>query len=106
MTNKEIVDIYLENGLITRCVDCQFSQIKDKQFKEDFRQDLVIILLEYDNERLNEIHNSNRMNSFITAILLRNLWSVTSPYYKKYRKFMDKASEEITDEIINTIGDE
>lgn len=108
MSNKEIVDIYLENGLISRCVDCQFAQIKDaeKQNKEDFFQDLCLILLEYDNEKMNDAHLNNHFNALVTAICIRNLWSKTSPYYKNYKKFIDRASGEITDEMMETIGDE
>lgn len=106
MTNGEIVDIYLNNGLIKRCVDCQFSQLKDydKQFKEDFFQDLIVILLTYDNEKLNDAHLNKHFNAFLTRIIINNVYSVTSPYYKDYKKFSDKTSE-ITEEIIDNTPD-
>lgn len=105
MTNREIVDIYLENGLIRTCVECQFAAMKDKQFREDFYQDLVVILLDYPNEKLQDAHNNNKMNALISAICLRQLFSRTSPFYKSYKKFLEKANFEITEEIADTTPD-
>lgn len=105
MTNREIVDLYLNNGLIQTSVDCQFANSKDKQFKEDFMQDLIIILYNYDNEKLMDAHLNNHFNALVTRIIINNIWSKTSPYYKQYKKFMDR-SDEITEEMIDTIPDD
>lgn len=103
MTNKEILDIYLENGLIRTCVECQFAHIKDKSLREDFFQDLCLLLLEH--PKLEDAHNNNKMNAFISAICTRQLFSRTSPFYKAYRKFLDRANTEITDELADTTPD-
>lgn len=98
LTAKEIVDIYIDNGLIQRCVDYQFSAVKDKsvqQFKADFFQDLVVILYTYDIEKLQDAHENNHMNALITRIIQNNLWSTTSPFYRTYRKF-DRRTEDLT----------
>lgn len=104
LSNSEIVQIYLDNRLIKTCVECQFSKLKDRQYEDDFFQDLVLILLEYDNEKLNDAHNNNHINALITRIIMNNIYSVTSKYYKNYIKF-NSNSDEITKEVIN-ISDE
>lgn len=104
LSNSEIVQIYLDNRLIKTCVECQFSKLKDRQYEDDFLQDLVLILLEYDNEKLNDAHNNNHINALITRIIINNIYSVTSKYYKNYIKF-NSNSDEITKEVIN-ISDE
>jgi hypothetical protein len=104
LSNSEIVQIYLDNRLIKTCVECQFSKLKDRQYEDDFFQDLVLILLEYDNEKLNNAHNNNHINALITRIIMNNIYSVTSKYYKNYIKF-NSNSDEITKEVIN-ISDE
>ena len=105
MTNREIVDIYLNNGLIQTCVDFQFAkQKKDLQFKDDFFQDLILILLNYDNEKLNDAHLNNHFNAFLSSILVKNLWSHTSRFYKTYKKF-DERTDEITPTLEDTIAD-
>lgn len=104
LSNSEIVQIYLDNRLIKTCVECQFSKLKDRQYEDDFFQDLVLILLEYDNEKLNNAHNNNHINALITRIIINNIYSVTSKYYKNYIKF-NSNSDEITKDVIN-ISDE
>lgn len=104
MTNREIVDYYLDNGLIQTCIDCQFAKIKDKQFKEDFFNDLILILLEMDNAKMNDAHSNNHFNAFVSRIIINNIWSCTSKYYKDYYKFQNK-TREITPEDDNISAD-
>lgn len=105
LSNSEIVQIYLDNRLIKTCVECQFSKLKDRQYEDDFFQDLVLILLEYDNEKLNNAHKNNHINALITRIIINNIYSVTSKYYKNYIKF-NSNSDEITKDVINISDDE
>lgn len=94
MTNQEIVDIYLKSGLIRKCVDYQFMK-QDKTYKEDFFQDLIIDLLTFDNQKLNDAHSNNHFNALITKIIKNNVFSKTSWYYRRYRKW-DALTDEIT----------
>ena len=105
LSNSEIVQIYLDNRLIKTCVECQFSKLKDRQYEEDFFQDLVLILLEYPNDKLNDAHNNNHMNALVTRIIMNNIFSSTSRYYKDYIKFNNKA-EAITKGILEIYEDE
>lgn len=105
LSNNEIVTFYLENGLIKRCVECQFAKMKDRQFEDDMFQDLVLILLEYDNGKMNDAHSHNHFNALITKILQNNIFSQTSPFHKKYYRQSNRETEitakeyEIPDEI-------
>lgn len=105
LSNSEIVQIYLDNRLIKTCIECQFSKLKDRQYEDDFFQDLVLILLEYSNDKLNDAHNNNHMNALITRIIMNNIFSSTSRYYKDYIKFNNK-SEAITKGILEIYEDE
>lgn len=104
LSNNEIVEIYLNNNLIQDCVEFQFNNLyrngsqtdRNKlQFKEDLRQDLVVFLLTYDNEKMNNAHFNNHMNALITRILQNQLYSNTSKFYCDYLKF-DLRTSEIT----------
>ena len=78
MTNAEIVEYYMndDNGgnLPQKCVDCQFSKLAKTepwkyQYKDDFYDDLIIILLEYNHEKLLNAHENGHMNALITRII-------------------------------------
>lgn len=105
MTNAEIVNIYIKNGLIDRCVDYQFAKLKEKgklQFKEDFKHDMVLELLTYD--KLEKVHEEGRMNAFITRVIQNNIFSHTSWFYRRYIRF-DTKSKEIGEEERNIGGE-
>ena len=96
LSNKEIVDSHLP--LIKRCCDYQFSQCKsafDKQNKEDFHQDLIVILYEYDNEKLNDALSKGEgtLNALITRIIQNQLYSKSSDYYRRYKRFSERSDE-------------
>lgn len=104
LSNKEIVDSHLP--LIKRCVDYQFSQSKnsaDKENRDDFFQDLIIILYEYDNEKLNDALSKGEgtLNALITRIIINNIYSKTSKYYRDYKRW-----PMITDDIYKKIEEE
>ena len=106
LTNKEIVDQNLE--LIKTCIDCQFSSVKDeytKQFKDDLFQDLIITLYEYDNNKLNNAYEGNHLNALISAIIVKSVWSQTSQFYRRYKKF-GLRSDEISRLIKKEDGEE
>ena len=92
-SNREILEIYLNNGLIKTCVECQFSKLKDREYEDDYFQDLCVTILEYDNNKLNDAHKNNHFNALITRMIINNIFSSTSPFYRTYIKFNSKCEE-------------
>ena len=89
LTNKEIVDFYISQGLINKCMDYQFARLCKVepwklQFKQDMMNDLIVVLYEYDNAKLNDAHRNNHMNALITRIIQNNIYSTTSKFYMNY----------------------
>ena len=54
---------------------------------DDFVQEIYMILLEYDKDKIIELHNKKQLKYFIVGIISRQYNSSTSPYYKKYKKY-------------------
>ena len=91
-TNREIVDEMLEEDLPRTCLDFQFGKLCKAdpwkyQYKMDMYQDLILTLLEYDNDKLNDAYRHKHMNALITRILLNNIYSSSSKFYRQYLKF-------------------
>lgn len=59
------------------------------KFMDDFVQEIYLILLEYDKEKLETMYFNNQLNFFLTRIIKNQYCSITSPFYKKYRKYYD-----------------
>lgn len=90
MTNNEIVSGNID--LIKLCVSHQmriYSTPSD--LYDDIVQDVCMILLEYDNEKLDKIQSENHMSAFITGILVRQLYSTNSAVYRTYRRLADNS---------------
>lgn len=95
LTNMEILDIHLKSGLIKRCVDCQFARLFKTdpwktQFRKDFMNDLVLIILNYDNEKLNDVQSKGWMNGWLTRVILNQIYSKSSEFYQTYCKGMNE----------------
>ena len=67
-------------------------------------QEIYMILLTYDKDKIIDMYNKKQLNYFIVGIVKRQYNSRTSPYYKKYKKYYSIVDEntvnavEITDE--------
>lgn len=56
------------------------------KYADDLIQEIYLILLEYNREKIIELYNNKQLNFFITRIVKNQWMSNTSPFYKKYRK--------------------
>lgn len=57
--------------------------------KEDLIQEVYMILLNYDEEKLRALYNNNQLNFFLVRVIKNQYFSKTSPFHKKYRKYYD-----------------
>lgn len=54
---------------------------------DDLKQEIAIILLEYDEKKIIEMYEKKQLKYFIVQIIKYQYFSNTSPYYKKYKKY-------------------
>lgn len=59
------------------------------KYMDDLVQEIYLILLEYNQTKLQEIYDKGQLNFFITRIIKNQWCSNTSPFYRKYRKYYD-----------------
>ena len=80
-------------ALIRTC--CRF-QVNKYSIPIDLHNDVLqlvcLVILEYDNAKLNKIVEENHLNAFVTGILTRQLYSRNSPFYREFRKFQNITS--------------
>ena len=100
MSNQEI--LMTNYALIRTC--CRF-QVNKYSIPLDLHNDVLqlvcLVILEYDNAKLNKIVEENHLNAFVTGILTRQLYSRNSPFYREFRKFQNITSS-IDDYDTNT----
>jgi len=76
LTQKEIYDI--------RIMVDKFVTYK---YREDFLQELYLIILELDEQKLLALQNSNTLLKFVFGVIRNQDRSSTSPFYKKYKHY-------------------
>lgn len=67
---------------------CKNIGVSSKYY-DDLVQEIYLILLEYDQAKLQTIYENNQLNFWLTRIIKNQYCSTTSPFYKKYRKYYE-----------------
>lgn len=62
----------------------------------DLAQMVYLILLEYDEQKIQDLHEHNQMSFFVARIILNQFHSNTSPFHCLYRKFRTHLNEALT----------
>lgn len=101
MLSKILIELEEENVLREMCTNMNVSP----NDMDDFVQELYVILLEYNQDKIIELYNKKQLKYFIVGIIQRQYHSKTSPFYKKYKKYYSIVDgnqinkQEINDEI-------
>lgn len=104
MTRNEIVE-YLANE---RRVEAMVENICHHELTADLCdlcQMVYLILLEYDEAKIQYLWENGEINFFIARIIINQYRSSNSPFYSLYLKFQDRSvsigvGSDITDEAI------
>lgn len=93
-TKNEIIEI-LARG---RKVEAMIENIAHHSLTadlEDLSQMVYLILLEYDEGKLQDLWENRQMNFFLARIVTNQYNSTSSPFYTTFRKFRRMIDEEI-----------
>ena len=92
MTNAEIVNELYKD----RVVENIAKNIRvTSDFYDDFVAEMYFILLEYDNDKLNEMYQNKQLKFFTARIALNNWNSKTSPFWTKYKKPLEHENKNV-----------
>lgn len=83
MLSKILIELEEENVLREMCTNMNVNP----NDMDDFVQELYVILLEYNQDKIVELYNKKQLKYFIVGIIQRQYHSKTSPFYKKYKKY-------------------
>ena len=83
MDVSNIVDKLARN----RVVEDMIKNMNINDYPDDLAQEIYLILLEYDKEKIEDIYNKNQINFFISRIITNQAFSKNSPFYLNYKKW-------------------
>ena len=60
---------------------------------KDLSQMIYLILLEYDEQKMQDLWNNNQMQFFLARIIINQFRSSNSPFHTIYRKFQERSAD-------------
>lgn len=94
MSKSEIIEEVAKAGMVEHMVQNIAHHTLDADLK-DLAQMVYLILLEYDESKLQDLWENEQMRFFLARIIINQYRSSNSPFHTIYRKFR-KRSEDIT----------
>jgi hypothetical protein len=92
VTKEEIIMTLADE----RRVETMVENIAHRSLTDDLKdlcQMVYLILLEYDDAKIEDLWEHGQINFFIARILLNQYRSTNSPFYKLFRKYESKATD-------------
>ena len=59
----------------------------EQSYFDDLVQEIYLIILEYDDNKIIKMYEQNQIKFFITRIIKNQSFSKNSPFYKKYKMY-------------------
>lgn len=90
MTRNEIVETLAKSRRVEAMVEsiCHHALTPDLQ---DLCQMVYLIILEYDETKIQDLWENNEINFFLARIILNQYRSTRSPFHTLYRKFQERS---------------
>ena len=95
MGKNEIVNEIAKGKMVEQMVQNIAHQSLSDDLK-DLCQMVYLILLEYDEQKLQDLWSNNQMNFFLARIIINQFRSSNSPFHMIFRKHQLKRDEVIT----------
>ena len=105
MTKAQIVEELANENRVELMIANIAHQRLSPELK-DLAQEIYIILLEYDEDKIFDLYEHDQMNFFIARIIINQFRSSNSPFHKVFRKYAQYFEEvvhwnEDTDECLD-----
>lgn len=84
--NRVIINELAKNKVVEKLVN-KYNEFSNNPYIEDLIQDIYISLMEKENSFIQNLYKKNELEFFIMKMIKNNLYSNTSPFYKKYQQF-------------------
>jgi len=87
MDKYEIITRWAQARVVEDMIENMQSARREQRFNlNDLIQDTYMALLEKDDELIERLHLTNQYRFYIARMLVNNIISVSSPYFKLYKE--------------------
>lgn len=94
LTKNEIISEIANDKIVENIYKNMRSSV-DKFIEDDFIQFIYLTLLEMNEEFLIRLYEDNELNKYINTIIRFNIFSKTSPFYYKVKRYFIDSTDDI-----------
>jgi hypothetical protein len=88
-TKNQIIEELYKSREFNDCI----NKMEPEHLRDDLKAEVVLILLEIDEVKLMEIHGKGALKFFTARIIINQVFSKTSPFYKQYRQQFNEIND-------------
>ena len=86
ISSREIIDELAKNKVVEKLVK-KYTDFTNNPYIWDLIQDIYVSLMEKESIFIQNLYKKKELDYFIIKMIKNNLYSTTSPFYKKYEHF-------------------
>lgn len=93
MTKNQIITALFTGKNFNDCL----AKMEPDHLREDLRQEVILVICELSDERIYQLNKDGALEFFTVRVILNQIKSKTSPFYKKYRNTILCYVDDVTD---------
>lgn len=94
MTRNQIVERLFVSSNFNDCI----SRMEPAHLRDDLKMEVIAIVLEWPEDKVVKLHTNGALEYYVVRVILNQVQSSTSPFYKKYRQTYSDVTEVKDDE--------
>lgn len=99
LSRQQIIHNLYTSENFCDCID----KMEPYELRQDLKQEVILVICELPEERLQELHEKNALIFFTVRVILNQAKSSTSPFYRKYRQVFESIENLLQEEAGATL---
>lgn len=93
MTKNQIIEALFKGKNFNDCI----GKMEPEHLREDLKMEVALIVCEWPADKIIDLHERKELEFFVVRVILNQIQSNSSPFFKKYRRHQTAYIEEAFD---------
>lgn len=91
MTRTQIIEQLFTGKNFNDCI----NKMEPRHLRDDLKMEVMAIICEWPEEKIIGLHQRKELDFFVVRVILNQIQSNSSPFYKKYRRWIEEYDEQV-----------
>lgn len=101
MTKNQIIEELFNGKNFNDCI----NRMEPDHLREDLKMEVALIICEWPEDKIIKLHLDKALEFFVVRVILNQIQSSTSPFFRKYRLMSDSYNEQEAIGFFGAIGE-